>query len=125
MLSSVFLMFIFILLLCAMMVTIINVARTRYILKGGWLQVTKGYGPFLKSDEKFDLTHLLHAEIKQGLTEQLTNNATLILRFAQGHGDKVILRGMARTRDVRMISDGLNNLSRLLRSNPALKGLVG
>jgi Uncharacterized conserved protein len=111
-----------ILLVClvASLVTIIRVRRTRYIFNGGWLIIITGV--IFTSEKVYELTHLTDAEITRGPLDQLTNNAKLHLAF-HNHGT-IVLTGLAPFEELREIRTRLNNLSRMLRSNPLLKGIV-
>lgn len=112
------------LLLCLLIVFVkfVNVRRTRYTIKDGWIRVDRGHGFLKKTDTTQEVTHLEETSLEQGLLETVTNNAILVLHF--GRLGKMHLRGLAPRRELKKIREELNNLYRMLRSNPLLKGLV-
>jgi len=102
------------------LVAVIRIRRTRYIIDGGWLIVISG--AVFTSEKPYELTHLTDTEITRGPLDQLTNNGKLHLTF-HGQG-RIVIRGLAPYNELRDIRTRLNNLSRMLRSNPLLKGIV-
>jgi tetratricopeptide (TPR) repeat protein len=119
------LLFLGFILLCLFIVflKIVNMARTRYTIKDGWIRVELGHGFLQKTDETEEITHLIDTSLKQGLLETITNNAVLVLNFGP-HIARMRLRGLAPRRELKKIREELNDLYRMLRSNPLLKGLV-
>jgi tetratricopeptide (TPR) repeat protein len=123
--DPVVLLFLAFLLVCLLIafVKLVNVARTRYTIKDGWIKVELGHGFLQKRDKAEEVTHLLETSLEQGLVETMTNNAVLVLNF--GHNlARMRVRGLAPRGELKKIRGDLNNLYRMLRSNPLLKGLV-
>jgi membrane protein YdbS with pleckstrin-like domain len=99
---------------------LLRARRTRYTFRGGWLIVRRGV--FFTSEKAYELTHLVDANLTQGPLDQLTGNGKLHLNFDK-HGTPVLV-GFLPVEDLRQLRMRLNDVSRLLRSNPLLKGLV-
>ena len=109
-------------LLAFLLVKLINTLRTRYTIKGGWVRVSLGYG-FIQSAEKpEEFAHLIDTTLMRSPWGLLTNNGLLILNF--GTLGQMHLRGLAKFSELTEIRNDLINLSRMLRSNPVLKGLI-
>jgi membrane protein YdbS with pleckstrin-like domain len=99
---------------------LLSARRTRYTFRRGWLVVR--HGVLFTSEKPYELTHLVDAKLTQGPLEQLTGNGKLHLNFDK-HGTPVLI-GFMPIDDLRQLRMRLNDVSRLLRSNPLLKGLV-
>jgi len=75
-----------------------------------------------KTDKTEEITHLLDSTLTQGFVETITNNAVLVLNF--GQLGKMEFRGLARRGELKKIRQDLNNLARMLRSNPLFRGII-
>jgi tetratricopeptide (TPR) repeat protein len=109
-------------LLIVLFVQFVNMRRTRYFIKSGWIRVKRGHGFFSTDDKPQELTHIIDTNLKRSPWGLITNNGVLLLNF--GTLGKMHLRGLASYKELEEIRADLINLSRMLRSNPALKGLI-
>jgi tetratricopeptide (TPR) repeat protein len=108
--------------LAVLLVQWINVVRTRYFIRSGWVRVKLGHGFFETDDKPEELTHMIDTSLQRSPWGLITNNGVLVLNF--GTLGKMHFHGLARYKELEQIRTDLNNLSRMLRSNPALKGLI-
>ncbi len=113
----------FLIIFLIVFIKIVNIKRSRYTIKDGWIKVEVGHGFLRKKDRVVEVTHLIETSLEQGLVETVTNNAVLVLNVGKDL-PKMRLRGLAPRRELKKIREELNNLYRMLRSNPLLKGLV-
>src|SRR5215470_4735611 len=101
-------------------IRILRMRRNRFLFRGGWLLVREGV--IFQTETPYELTHLIEVKLTRGPLDRLTGNGKLHLHF-----DKhlpVVLHGVAPIDTLRDVQSKLIQVSRLLRSNPALKGIV-
>ncbi|WP_081074874.1 tetratricopeptide repeat protein [Burkholderia stagnalis] len=98
----------------------ITFRRKRYTFREGWL--ISRTGVFFVSEKTYEITHLVNAGVTRGPLDQITGNGRLTLAFEK-HGE-LTLHGLAPIQELYEIRDKLNNLSRMLRSHPNVKGII-
>lgn len=106
----------------------VRVKATRYVLANGRLQVTKGL--LSRRIDTYDLWLVHDITMRRTLVNRLTGDGSLVLHYSnpvsrrRRSQNRVIIKGLARGRELTAIYQRLQNLKFVLRANPAVKGII-
>ena len=103
--------------------TLASIKARRYRFDRGFLYIKAGL--LATNETQRELLHLTDIGLQQSVLDRLTRNGKLTLTFdRRGKPDVVIMRGLASIDELRVLRTRLLNLSRLLRGNPLVRGII-